>query len=74
MWQSLDWREISDVLKHIPQSGLGFLIPGVRRQQRGEEKSRAYEWFSESKESIQEPVQGQNYNPWASVEATSWSS
>lgn len=42
MWQSLDWREISDVWKHIPQWGPRFVIQRVRRQRRGEEKSS--EW------------------------------
>lgn len=44
----------------------------VRRQQRGEEKSRGCEWFSGSKESIWELLQGQKCNPWASVEVTTW--
>lgn len=40
LWQSLDWREISDVWKHIQQSRLCFVIQRVRRQRRGEEKEQ----------------------------------
>lgn len=72
LWRSLDERELTDVWKHIPQSGLGFVIHKGRRQQRGEEKNSGCQWYPRRKGSIWELLQGQKYNPIASMEVTTW--